>query len=46
MAEMGRHWWCHRVAREDVANLHLDDGEWTLLDADRAAQDYQQLLDG
>ena len=42
---MERHWWRHRVAGEDVPNLYLDDKEWTRLDPDRAAEDYQQLVD-
>ncbi len=45
MAEVERHWWRHRVAGEDVPNLYVDDDEWTKLDPDRAAEDYQQLLD-
>ena len=45
MAEVERHWWRHRVAGEDVPNLYLDDKEWTRLDPDRAAEDYQQLVD-
>lgn len=45
MAEVERHWWRHRVAGEDVPSLHLDDTEWAPLDPERAADDYQQLLD-
>jgi len=45
MAEVERHWWRHRVAGEGVPNLYLDDEEWTGLEPDRAAEDYQQLLD-
>jgi hypothetical protein len=45
MAEVERHWWHHRVAREDIPSLYVDDDEWTKLDPDRASQDYQQLLD-
>ena len=44
MAEVERHWWRHRVAGEDIPSLYLDDAEWAPLDADRAAVDYQQLL--
>ena len=45
MAEVERHWWRHRVAGEDIPNLYLNDDEWESLDPDRAAEDYQQLLD-
>jgi|BarGraIncu00421A_1022006.scaffolds.fasta_scaffold05100_3 Protein of unknown function (DUF664) len=45
MAQVERHWWRHRVAGEDIPNLYLDDDEWSRLDPDRAAEDYQQLLD-
>ncbi|HEY3337126.1 MAG TPA: DinB family protein [Propionicimonas sp.] len=45
MAEVERHWWRHRVAGEDVPSLYVDDAEWGPLDPDRAADDYQQLLD-
>jgi uncharacterized damage-inducible protein DinB len=45
MAEVERHWWRQRVAGEGVANLYLDDDEWDRLDPERAAEDYQQLLD-
>ena len=45
MAQVERHWWRHRVAGEDIPNLYLDDDEWTRLDPDHAAEDYQQLLD-
>jgi hypothetical protein len=45
MAQVERHWWRHSVAGEDIPNLYLDDDEWTRLDPDHAAQDYQQLLD-
>lgn len=45
MAEVERHWWRHRVAGEDIPSLYVDDDEWDRLDADRAADDYQQLLD-
>ncbi len=45
MAQVERHWWRHRVAGEDVPNLYTDDEEWNALDPDRAAEDYQQLLD-
>ncbi len=45
MAEVERHWWRQRVAREDVAPLYVDDEEWTRIDPGRAADDYQQLLD-
>ena len=45
MAQVERHWWRHRVAGEDIPNLYLNDDEWDSLDPDRAAEDYQQLLD-
>ncbi|MCA0296329.1 MAG: DinB family protein [Actinobacteria bacterium] len=45
MAEVERYWWRQRVAREDVASLYLDDDEWDRMDPERAAEDYQQLLD-
>lgn len=45
MAQVERHWWRHRVAGEDVPNLHLDDQEWDALDPDHAAEDYRQLID-
>lgn len=45
MAQVERHWWRHRVAGQDVPNLYLDDSEWTEVDPDHAAEDYQQLLD-
>jgi uncharacterized damage-inducible protein DinB len=45
MAEVERHWWRHRVAGEEVGFLYVDDAEWEQLDPERAADDYQQLLD-
>lgn len=45
LAEVERHWWRNRVAGEDVRSLYDDDAEWTELDPDRAADDYQQLLE-
>lgn len=45
MAEVERHWWRHRVAGEDIPSLYLEDAEWGPLDPERAADDYQQLLD-
>ena len=45
MAEVERHWWRHRVAGEDVPRLYAGDDDWDVLDPERAAEDYQQLLD-
>jgi hypothetical protein len=45
MAQVDRHWWRHRVAGEDIPSLYVDDDEWTRIDPDHAAEDYQQLLD-
>ena len=45
MAQVERAWWRQRVAGENVPRLYTDDAEWNALDPDRAAADYQQLLD-
>ena len=45
MAQVERHWWRRRVAGLDVPSLYVDDDEWTRVDPDHAAEDYQQLLD-
>lgn len=45
MAQVERHWWRHRVAGEDVPDLHVDDAEWGLLDGTTAPADYMQPID-
>lgn len=46
LADVERYWWRHRVAGEEISALYPDDQDWEDLDPDRAAADYQQLLDG